>query len=72
MSNMTTTETAAPRLLTVKAAAKQLSVSEVWVRRQIANGHLASVKLGTRVLIPEAALVALIERHLRPAGEVVA
>lgn len=66
MTNTTTIETAAPKLLTVKAAAKQLSVSEVWVRRQITNGQLASVKLGTRVLIPETALVALIERHLRP------
>jgi excisionase family DNA binding protein len=38
----------------VEAASRRISVSEFTVRRLIKSGHLRAVRVGKRVLIPEA------------------
>ncbi len=50
---------ALPLLLTVKAAAAQLSVSERTMRTLLATGEVASVVVGGRRMVPSAELVRL-------------
>lgn len=49
-------------LLNVEQAAKRLNVAAVTVRRLCKNGELESVKIGTRRLIPPAAIFAYVEQ----------
>lgn len=51
------TRASVDRLLTVEAAAAQMSTSVRFVRRLIAERRIAYVKLGRHVRIPESALV---------------
>ncbi len=61
----------APALLPVKIFAQRLGLS-VWTVRQYAyRGRVASVKLGTRLLIPEPELARLISENMRPAVQFV-
>jgi predicted site-specific integrase-resolvase len=58
-----------PRLLAVKDFAELAGLS-VWTVRQWAyTGRVASVKLGTRLMIPTGEIDRLIEENLRPQVE---
>ena len=52
------------RLLSVVEAAKRLSLSKISVYRLAEAGRLPSVKLGSRRLIPEAAIEELVRDSL--------
>lgn len=66
MDNMThpraDTAQVAPKLVSVPKAMRALGVGRNTVYKLIASGELESIQLGTRRLIPVAALDALIER----------
>lgn len=50
---------ALPLVLTVKAAAEQLSVSERTMRALVASGRVASVLVGNRRMVPSSVLLEL-------------
>jgi excisionase family DNA binding protein len=55
------------RLLTVEAAAEQLSTSPRFIRRLIAERRIEFVKLGRHVRISESALAEFVESGRKPA-----
>jgi excisionase family DNA binding protein len=50
----------------VKEAAKQLGLSVWTLRKKAYEGHVASVKIGAKLLIPESEISRLIQEGLRP------
>lgn len=64
MTTMTTPTQS--KLLTVKRFAETLGLSPWTIRHYAYTGHVASVKLGTRLLIPASETDRLIEENLRP------
>jgi excisionase family DNA binding protein len=57
----------AARLNNIEAAMDRLALGRSTVYAKIANGELRSVKVGSRRLVPESAIVEFIE-HLEAAG----
>jgi predicted site-specific integrase-resolvase len=62
---MTQTQTQS-RLLTVKRFAALLGLSPWTIRHYAYSGRVASVKLGTRLMIPTSEADRLIEENMRP------
>lgn len=56
----------AERLHTVADVARELGVSKALIHREIYAGNLRSVRLFSRVLIPEDARREFLAAHLRP------
>jgi excisionase family DNA binding protein len=50
----------------VKLAAERLGVSIWTLRKKAYMGDVASVKIGTKLLIPESELERLVQENLRP------
>lgn len=65
-NEMNTTEPD-PDLLTIDRVAMRLGISPWTVRKYCRTGTLASVKLGTRILIPTTEIYRIIGENLRPA-----
>lgn len=58
-----TDEVQAPRLLSLKDAARHLGVHETTVRGYIQSGQLGSVPIGRRRMVREDQLAAFIDAH---------
>ncbi len=67
-----TTDRGGGALLSVNAAAAELSVNKFTIYKWIARGRLPSVKLGRAVRVRRRDLEALIDANLRPAHEALA
>lgn len=61
----TPSEPIQPRVLRVEQAAEYLNVSRGTIYRELAEGRLPSVKIRTRVLIPEFALQRWLEEQVQ-------
>lgn len=59
-----------PLVLTMRAAALQLSVSAVTLRRMVAKGELETVTVGRRVMVPKSELFRLATPKKRPGRKV--
>jgi excisionase family DNA binding protein len=58
------------QLLSVEIAAQRLSISPWTIRAWIAEGRIASAKIGRRRLVPESEIERLVSDNLIPAGSV--
>jgi excisionase family DNA binding protein len=65
---MTDTDTAAPRLLSIVAAAKAMGVSRGTMFTLLDSGRLAYVRIGRRRLIPVDAIERFIDANLVAKG----
>ena len=53
-------------LYPVKDAAQRLGISIWMLRKKAYDGNVASVKIGTKLLIPESEMVRLVQEGMRP------
>jgi excisionase family DNA binding protein len=56
----------------VKDAARQLGISIWTLRKKAYEGHIASVKIGAKLLIPESEMIRVVHEGMRPRRSAVA